>query len=182
MRDRGVLYVGVLLIAFGLVFLLAETTDTFLVPFGLRLGWQAFWPLLVLLVGFAFWLPIPMWWDRRHQLAGLAVPGAIVTMNGLILLYQNLTGNWGSWSYLWSLEPMAVGVGLLAIYLLTNQAKGVLLAACILGGIGLVFFMIFASAFGGLPGILAPTALILAGILIGLRGIAQRGVRGNPEE
>jgi len=182
MKDRGLLYIGVLLVAFGIVFLLAQTTDVLLAPLGMDLGWGAMWPLLILIVGLAFWLPILLWWERRVALAGLAVPGAIVTMNGLILLYQNLSGDWGSWSYLWSLEPIAVGVGLLAIYLLSNRARGVLATAAILGGIGLIFFMIFASAFGGLPGILAPAALILAGILVAIAGIRRRTGQESPKE
>jgi len=104
-----------------------------------------------------------------------------VTTNGLILLYQNLTWDWGSWSYLWTMEPIAVAAGLLVIYLLSNQARGVLVAAGILGGIGLLFFLIFSSASGGLPGLVAPAALILAGILIAIGGLRRRAEQGKSE-
>ncbi|MBM4432345.1 MAG: hypothetical protein FJ026_18655 [Chloroflexi bacterium] len=181
MRNRGLLYVGILLMAFGVVFLLAHTVYGLLVPDAPGLGWVVMWPFLVLLVGLAFWLPLLIWWDRRQKLAGLAIPGAIVTTNGLILLYQNLTWDWRSWSYLWTMEPIAVAAGLLAIHLLSNQARGVLVAAGILGGIGLFFFLIFSSAFGGLPGLVAPAALILAGILIAISGLRRRAEQGESE-
>jgi len=181
MRNRGLLYVGVLLVAFGIVFLIAQTAEVLLAPGEGHHGWRVMWPFLVLLVGLAFWLPLLIWWDRRRELAGLAVPAAIVTTNGLILLYQNLTGDWESWSYLWTMEPIAVAAGLLVIYLLSNQARGVLVAAGILGGIGLLFFLIFSSASGGLPGLVAPAALILAGILIAISGLRRRAEQGKSE-
>ena len=35
-------------------------------------------PVIILLVGAAFWLPIIIWWDRRANVAGLAVPAMIL--------------------------------------------------------------------------------------------------------
>ena len=157
MRNRGLLYVGVLLVAFGIVFLIAQTAEVLLAPGEGHHGWRVMWPFLVLLVGLAFWLPLLIWWDRRRELAGLAVPAAIVTTNGLILLYQNLAGDWESWSYLWTMEPIAVAAGLLVIYLLSNQARGVLVAAGILGGYW---------------------AALLPDFLLGLRRVAGAGGAG----
>ncbi len=171
MRDRAALYVGILLIAFGGLFLLAQVSST--LPLDIHLGWGTLWPFLILIVGLAFWLAIAVWWDKREQIVGLAMPGTIITTNGLILLYQNLTGDWASWAYLWPLEPVAVGIGLLSLYLLGNRPRGLLVAAGIVGGVGLLFFVIFASAFGGLVGLLGPVVLILIGLLIAVRGIRQ---------
>lgn len=42
---------------------------------------------------------------------GMAVPACIVAGIGGILYYQNATGNWGSWSYMWTLIPGFVGLG-----------------------------------------------------------------------
>ena len=144
--------------------------------------WGAIWPFLILLVGFAFWLAIIIWWDSRRKIAGLAIPATIVTTNGLILLYQSLTGDWASWSYLWALEPLSVGVGLLMLYLLGNRERGVLVAAYIVGGIGLVFFIIFASAFGGLIRLIGPMVLILVGILILISGARRRAEEDMPTQ
>jgi hypothetical protein len=169
------LYVGVLLIMLGGVFLLAQTTGW------LHLGWRL-WPLLVLGVGLAFWLPLAIWWDKRQELAGLAVPGTIIGGNGLLMLYQSLSGNWGSWSYAWALEPVFVALGLLALYWLTNRDKGLLVAAAIVGGVGLVFFVIFASAFGGVIRYVGPVMLIGIGLLILLGGLKGRANKPFPNE
>lgn len=180
MKDRGALYIGVLLLLLGGFFLFIEAAGTVLAPLGLRFGWGQAWPFIILFVGLAFWLPILIWWDRRRELAGLAVPGTIIVTNGLILLYQNITGDWGSWAYMWALEPIAVGAGLLALYALGHRSQGLLVAAGIICGIGLVFFIIFASAFGGMIRLLGPAALIVIGVFILLRGLQAQS--GAPED
>ena len=174
MKDRGALYLGILLIVFGGFFLVAQVSSHLWLPFDIHLGWSGLWPLLILLVGLAFWLPIFIWWNRKEEIAGLAVPATIITTNGLILLYQNLTGDWDSWSYAWALEPVSVALGLIILYLLLGrQGRGLLVAAGIVGGVGLVMFVIFAAIFGGLLGILAPAVLILLGLFIIINGLKQ---------
>jgi hypothetical protein len=182
MRNRGALYLGILLLAFGGFFLFVETATELFSFLGFHFGWAAAWPLIIILVGLAFWLPIFVWWERREHLGGLAIPATIITANGLILLYQNISGDWGSWAYAWALEPLAVGMGLLVFYLLGNRAQGLLVGAGIVSGIGLLFFVIFASAFGGLFRLLGPVALILMGILIIYGGAKQRATHKIPEE
>ena len=172
MRNRGALYTGILLIMLGGFFLLAQTTGW------LHLGWKL-WPLLVLGVGLAFWLPLVIWWDRRKELAGLVVPGTIIAGNGALLLYQSLSGNWSSWAYAWALEPIFVALGLLCLYFLSHRERGLLVAAGIVGGVGLVFLVIFASAFGGVIRFVGPVALIGLGLIILLGGFKGR-LGGKP--
>jgi hypothetical protein len=109
----------------------------------------------------------------------MAVPGIILLVNGLMLQVQNLTGWWHSWAYTWALEPVAVGLGLLAMYFLGHRSDGLLVAASIVGGSGLLFFMIFASAFGGIFRWVGPLALIGVGALVILRGVAQQSDRDD---
>jgi len=168
MRNRGSLYAGVLIVALGLTMLFAQATQGVRV-LGVPLGWRFAWPFLILVAGLAFLLPIAIWWERRASLAGLAMPGVIITVNGLILLFQNLTGLWRTWSYLWALEPIAVALGLLALYFLTNRDRGVLMASAIVGGVGVMGFLIASGVFG----ILGPLVLILAGVLLTV-GAASR--------
>lgn len=170
MRNRGALYLGILFIVLGGFFLLAQSTGW------LGLGWKL-WPLLVLVAGLAFVLPLVIWWPKRAQLAGLVVPGTILAGNGLMMLYQSLTGNWGSWAYAWALEPIFVALGLFFLYLLTNRPQGLLVAAAIVGGIGLLLFVIFASAFGGVIRFVGPVLLIALGLVILLGGL--KGQFGN---
>ncbi|HUV94780.1 MAG TPA: hypothetical protein VMX14_08140 [Anaerolineae bacterium] len=175
MKNRGTVYVGILLIAAGFLFLVAQMT-------GRWIGWAGIWPFLILLVGAAFWMPIFVWWERRQQLAGLAMPGTIIMTNGLILLFQNTTGLWGTWSYLWSLELIAVGLGLLALYVLGRRERGLLVAAAVVGGIGLTFFFIFATAFSRFFRLLGAVVLILTGVLMILSRASQRLDRNIPNQ
>lgn len=174
MRNKGALYTGTIIIVLGLIMFFAQVTQGIGV-LGTRLGWSAAWPFLILWVAFAFLLPLVIWPERRASLAGLVVPGTIVGVNGLILLFQNTTGLWRTWSYLWTLEPMAVALGLLALYWLTNRDRGLLVAAAIVGGVGLVFFFIFS----GVLTFLGPLLLIALGVLVLVAGLGRRS-RGAP--
>lgn len=100
-QDRGRSVAAITLIGAGVFFLLAQVFDFSF--FG------AFWPLFVLLPGAAF---LYFAFTGGKGAAGLAVPGAIITGTGLILTYQNFTGNWESWAYVWTLYPLFVGLAL----------------------------------------------------------------------
>jgi hypothetical protein len=99
---------------------------------------------------------------------GMAVPACIVGGIGGILYYQNLTGDWQSWSYAWALIPGFVGVGVIIAGLIGGGFRKALLD----GGwsilVSLVLFAIFASMFGKLPALGAywPVLLILMGFLV----------------
>ncbi len=170
MQNKGSLYVGLLLILVGLMFLLIEGAGRLLGPLGVPLGWGNLWPLLLILAGLAFWLPLLVWWDRRSELAGLAVPATLFTINGLIMLYTAITGNWAAWAYLWTLQPIALGLSFLVLYYLTNHHRALAVVAVIFMAIGGFFFLIFASAFGGMVAILGPLLLIAAGLILLMRG------------
>jgi len=178
MRNRGLLYVGALLIVLGAVFMIIQFTQA-LAP--RWLGWGRLWPLLVLFVGFAFWLPLLLWWRDRVKLAGLAVPASIITVNGFMLLYQSLSGNWGSWAYLWALEPVSVALGLLAIYALGQRDRGLLTAASIVGGIGFALLMVFGALFSPVLRFLLPALLIVVGLLMFVRASRQRAQEDGPQ-
>jgi hypothetical protein len=89
------------LLALGVVFLLNQW-----------LGWNIggeLWPLFIAAPGLVF-LYLAVNGDERQT--GFIYPGAVITGTGLILFYQNLTGNWGSWAYIWALYPGFVGLAL----------------------------------------------------------------------
>ena len=58
------------------------------------------WPLIVVAVG-AGLLVLGLLVGAPE----MAIPAVIVGGIGGILYYQNLSGNWASWSYLWTLIP-----------------------------------------------------------------------------
>jgi hypothetical protein len=161
-RARSRLGLGVLLILIGALFLLAQ-----FIP-GLQnlLNTQFTWPLIVVGVGLFLFV-----FGVLVGAPGMAVPAAIVGGIGGILYWQNLTGNWESWAYAWTLIPGFVGVGVLLTGLLGERTRNNLESASWLIIISLVLFFIFGSFFGsiGLFGQYWPVLLILLGFLLLLR-------------
>lgn len=149
--------IGLVLILIGAVFLIA------------RIGGGNVWPLFVLVPGAAM-LAVSLGGPRSA--AGLAVPGAIVSTVGLILLVQEATGTFHTWSYVWGLVLASVGVGSFLQASIEErpeaQREGIRLAV-----LGLVLFAAFGAffeilVFGGfLRGALGwavPLVLIATGI------------------
>ncbi len=98
-HDTGVV-LGALLILAGFAYLLARFAQFDIGQYG--------WPLFVILPGIALILLAVL----MRSAVGLAVPGAIVTVVGLILAVQNAFGLWAAWSYAWALVfPGAIGLG-----------------------------------------------------------------------
>lgn len=127
--------------------------------------WAVAWPLIVLAVGLSFALAALF-----MRVAALAIPAVIILVNGAMLGFTAVTGQWAAWLLLWPVEPLAVGIGLL-ILAYFSQSNGTRLAGVILCAIagGLFFVLSFVSVFNEtalrflMPGLLVLTGLILVG-------------------
>jgi hypothetical protein len=128
--------------------------------------------LLVLIIGLLTGAP------------GMAIPASIIAGIGGILFYQNQTGDYSSWSYMWALIPGFVGVGTILAGLLGEQTRRNLSHGLNLIVISTVLFLVFATFFGGLS-ILgdygAAIVLILLGLYVLIRGFVRGGYRGQNE-
>jgi hypothetical protein len=133
--SRGALIGGVLLIGLGLLFLLAQFFD-----FN---AWRFLWPLAVLGFGALFFAGMVA---GGKSSAGLAIPGSIIIMIGLLLLYQNFTSHWSSWSYGWTFIIVAIGIGLFIMGLWEGneqrRREGLRVA-----GVGFILFVVFGAFF-----------------------------------
>jgi hypothetical protein len=133
------------------------------------------WPMWVVLSG-AILLVIGL----LTGAPGMAVPACIVAGIGGILYYQNFTGNWESWSYMWTLIPGFVGVGELLAGVLGQEFKpsvrkglNAILTSAILFAIFGTFF--HAWTIFGVNSVYAPIALLfLGGIWLIVRGLLRR--------
>jgi hypothetical protein len=115
---------------------------------------------------------------------GLAVPAAIVAGIGGILYYQDLTGDWDSWAYMWTLIPGFVGVGVLLQGLLGEDTRRNLRHGLNLMVISAVLFLVFSAFLGGwnLLGNFGPAILL---ILLGLWVLGSglyRSIRSSNKE
>lgn len=97
----------------------------------------------------------------------MAVAACLVAGIGGILYYQNLTGDWNSWSYMWTLIPGFVGVGNILAGILGAGFRRSLGSGLNLMMTSAALFLIFAAFFGGLNLLGAYGAAILL-ILLGV--------------
>ena len=168
MREKSGIIWGLLLVLLG-AFLLVSRINPDLVPF-------FEWPFTIIAVG-AFLILAAI----LTRSGGLAVPGCIVGGIGGILYYQNLTFDWASWSYMWTLIPGFVGAGMLLSGLIDRSGPRFDSSGLVLMAISAMGFLIFGSAFGfrffGIDfsvGNIWPLFLIGAGVLVLISAIFQK--------
>jgi len=167
MKNRSQLALGVVLILLGAWFIAQRQVPALET-------WVAHymsWPLnvvaagaIILLIGLLVGAP------------GMAIPAAIVAGVGGILYYQESTGDYTSWSYMWTLIFGFIGVGQILAGLLSRSMREIhsgmnfILASA-------VMFIILAAIFGKLS-MLGPyfpaVVLILAGLWFLVRGFWRR--------
>ena len=158
-RRNGIVG-GVILILLGLLFLASELfpqTFTF---------WD--WPFIIIGLGGVFVL-----WAILAGSGGLAVPGAILAGIGGIFYYQNLTGDWESWTYIWALIPGFVGLGVILSGIIDGNFKEAFSGGLTLLVISGILFFAFGSFFGLEHDLIQywPVLLIVLGLIALVRVI-----------
>ncbi|MBK9207743.1 MAG: hypothetical protein IPL71_05360 [Anaerolineales bacterium] len=94
---------------------------------------------------------------------GMAVPASIVAGLGGIFYYQDVTNDYSSWSYMWTLILGFIGVGSILAGLLGDNTAHNLRRGLNMMVISVVLFLVFASLFGGLEllGNFGPAILLI---------------------
>lgn len=160
-RDMGI---GIGLVVLGLFFLFGPALN--LATFG--------WPFFVIIPGVIL---LFIAFTGRVGNGALAVPGAIVTVTGLILLVLNLTGRMEAWAYAWALVMAGAGTGVYLHGTISGSdslkrtgRRGALLGILIFVLMGLVFELFIFGTLSAVLRWLIPVALLLAGGLLLYRG------------
>ncbi len=163
-RRSSNVVLGVLLVLLGAWFLASQYYS----PLANWINLSLSWPLIVIGVG-VFLLVLGL----LVGAPGMAVPACIVGGIGGLLYWQNATGNWGSWSYAWTLIPGFLGIGILLSGLLEGRPRQAIDGGLFFIVISLVMFAIFASFLGSQQtfGLYWPVLLILFGLWILARAI-----------
>lgn len=161
------LFLGLVLIITGGLFLADQFLSLNLMGF--------FWPLLIVIFGASFLLGMLMAGKRG---AGLAIPGTIITVTGLLLFIQNTFDLWVTWTYAWALLISATGLGLLIMNSYFNRL-GLRRVAGLIIGVGLTLFVVFGVLFEvilGVSGTNLQSGVFLGGglLLLGLFVIFSR--------
>jgi len=169
-KTRSSLGIGLLLVLIGGFFLAVQ----FLPNLG-DWFWHIFdWPVYIIGVGaclLVFGLVVGA--------PGMAVPACIVAGIGGILYYQNASGNWESWSYVWALIPGFTGVGGMLASLLGSGSRSGFRSNLTLVLISLVMFLVFGAFFGANPlGAYWPILLIALGVWMLLQPLFKKRAGG----
>lgn len=136
-NKRGSILIGSLLVLAGVLML-----GQVIWPEAFKLAWgRITWPWIIIGVGAMFLIG-----SLLESAYGMAIPGTIITTIGGILLYQNQTGNWESWAYVWALIPSSVGLGMLIMGFLGKLPASARVGLWLLIG-NLLLFLIFWSFF-----------------------------------
>lgn len=155
-RGLGGLFIpGMPILATGLLLLPASVLNAW----GL---WSWLWPVEVLAVAAGF-LALAVWLRNIW----LIIPATIIGLNGLVFQFCAVTGLWEWWAVLWTIEPLSVGLPLLAIGLL-HRTSGLVVAGVILCGLAALGTVLMLTILGGWwpLSMLGPVVLVLAGAAV----------------
>jgi len=164
-HQRMNMALGVVLILAGLAFFVLR-----FIP-GFYLSEAAIWPLIIIGSGLALFV-IGVFVEAPD----MAVPACIVAGVGGILYWQNLTGDWASWTYMWTLFPGFAGVGVIIAGLLAGRGSHAFWSGLSALATSLILFLIFGSFFGAFAvlGVYWPLLLVAAGLILLLRAVFDR--------
>lgn len=143
--HQGMRWVGIILIALGLLGLLNQFFD-------IRVG-RFIWPFFIIIPGIVM---IFLALQRNYSYGEPSVIfGSLITMTGLLLFYQSFTGHWASWAYAWTLiAPTAVGLGqwlygtVRALPGTVKSGKNLVSIGLIMFGVGFIFFELLLNLSG----------------------------------
>jgi len=174
-RNNASIVGGTILILLGLLALLGQL-------FRGAAFWSGLWPFIIVGVGAMFFVGMFL---GGKSVAGLAIPGSILTMLGLMMLVQSLTGYWQSWAYSWTVILFSVGLGLFIMGTWTGsdhqrRAGGRLmeLGFIMFIAFGAFFELIFSAGRLRSPGgFVFPALLILLGVYLIVRRSGLLGRR-----
>jgi hypothetical protein len=176
-------WIGIGLVALGAAALVAEFAPTPAFDAGRYL-----WPVFVIVPGAAFLVA----GSTLEGVSGLVIPGAIITIAGLVLAVQNTFDIWATWAYAWALvAPGGVGAGLLLQGWVRHSPDQRRVGWGLLW-LGLGLFVLLGAFFEGVLHIsgfdfgpagkaLVPGILILAGVALLVRRVLGSARTGGGE-
>ena len=128
-RGLGGLFIpGMPILTTGTILLFASVFRTWDV-------WSWLWPQEVLAVALGF-----LFAAIYMRNVWLLIPAIIIGANGVLMQFCAITGLWSVWAVLWAIEPLSVGLALLAVYA-SRRSAGLLVAGltlCALAVLGAV--------------------------------------------
>ena len=169
------LLLGLTLLVIGVLVLASGWLGSWIAGLGISRELLAWWPIL--LVGLALFFILPALFggrQRRRLRAGMAIPGAFLGGVGSALLYTSLADRWSAWSYLWTVIPFSIGIGLYAAGWIADLPAFKWIGSGLAIG-ALIAYLAFATAFGGEAfRVIGALGIIALGLALMAGGLAER--------
>jgi len=153
--SKNQFVVGIVLIVLGLIILLIQSE---------AMGWDNFWPLIIICIGLAFFAGY--FTDKGKP--GLLMPATILTIVGTLFLYLSHT-NWDHMQYLWPTFILAPGLGFFLLSFASPENEKFYIPGIILTVIAFAFYIRFWQILE-----LWPYALIGVGLYMIIRYIYNK--------
>jgi hypothetical protein len=174
-RPNGgqAIVLGIILILTGVGYILFEIIPRWFLQLDVA---HYGWPVFVIVPG----LVLIGVGGTTQDVSGLCVPGAVVTMTGMVLMFQNIFDLFATWSYTWTLVvPGGVGIGMW-LQGLAIDSPGLRAAGARTLGSGFILFLLTAVFFEGVVHVsgrdfgffgrvLFPVLIIVVGITVMVR-------------
>ena len=168
-QNTNPIVIGIFLIGLGILLILFNVLDIDYMQFA--------WPFFIIVPGVLIFVIALFVEDSLGKV--LIIPGSIIAVIGLILLYQNTSDLWESWAYAWPLVgPAGIGLGYFIYGSVKRQSDTIktgmhmLIIGLIIFGAGFVFFELIIGLSGfGLGRFGWPLLLMGIGTLLVLYGM-----------
>jgi hypothetical protein len=175
------LLLGLMLLVIGLLVLASDPIGRWVGGLGISHDLLDWWPALVIGLSLFFVLPALFGGRQNRRLrAGMVIPGMFLAGVGAALLYSSLNDRWEAWSYLWTVVPFSIGIGLYAAGWIADAPAFKWIGSGMAAGAA-VAYLAFATAFGGETfRVVGSIAIIALGLALLAGGLADRLSRKGP--
>ena len=163
-RNELILVPAALLVVVGAVFLLGSLG---VLPYSAA----ALWPAFPMGMGIGL-LAVYFFSRARQRMAqGLVFVGVVFTVVGAACLYSAAMAGWGTWTVIWPIAPLSVGLGLLLMYAAGKRERRILIPAWATVGYSLIAAL--STVLGVHVKYLWPPALLLLGAVLLFRHLRR---------
>jgi hypothetical protein len=170
-RGGSSLALGIVLVVVGIFAFVVVMAGVDLTQYG--------WPLFVIIPGLTL---LVVGFAGVGSVA--TIPGGIVTMLGLVLAYQNSSGDWPTWAFAWALVvPGGVGLGMYLQALRDHDqhslrtGRTLIFISVMIFIVGFVLFEsilgISGREYGGVGKAALPVMLIVIGLILLVRSLQR---------
>lgn len=174
------LFAGLILLVIGAVILLGEWVRSWFEELGVDADLWAWWPALLVVLSLFFIGPALFGRQHRRLRAGMVIPGILLAGIGAAMTYTSVYDRWEAWTYLWSVLPFSLGLGMYVAGWIADAPAFKWIGSGVAAG-GVLAYVAFATALGGEAfRIVAALGIIGLGFALTIGGLAERLSRKAP--